>query len=401
MELYDWQKTIVDTPGNLTAKGGRQSGRSIAVARRIIKWANATPNGVSLITSPSERQENYLFQKVKEALGDRFKYKRRPTQKLLIFPNGHKIWKFPIGRTGIFVEGLSSVDYLYVDEAMHMAERPWDAILPMLAEPKSRGLGWITLISNTYGRPFGFFYDSFKRDDFAKISISCEDVPHIDKEFLKKEKERLGESRYRAIWCGEFIESDFWFFNKELVARAMRLKSWTIAENYNPNLRYCLGIDPARFGKDKTALAVAEINNGIVRIVYKELHKKNSMTNIRDRVIGMERIFHFKKIFIDGLGIGAGLADMLIELFKGKVRELNNSQRGTEHKILKEDLYANVQRLLELDRLEFVRDDEIKKSLESVEYDGFEFSGVETDLAEAIIRACWGIKEVGYEPKIV
>jgi hypothetical protein len=400
-ELYDWQNKIVETKGNLTIRGGRQTGKSIAVAHRIIKWAMATPNGVTLITSPSERQENYLYQKVKEILGDRFRFKRRVTQKLMILPNGHKVWKFPIGRTGVFVEGLSSVDFLYVDEAMTMAERPWDAILPMLAEPSKRGLGWITLLSNTRGRPWGFFFDSFKRDDFTKISISTEDVPHVSKEFLAKERERLGESYYKAIYQGEFVETDYKFFKTEHIVRAMRLKEWKFASSYRPHGKYCIGIDPARFGKDKAGIVVAEIDGEKVRIIHKELIKRCSITELRDVVVGLHNKFNFKKFFVDGLGVGAGLVDILVELYGSKVRELDNSQKGKVDKILKVDLYANVERLMALDRLEIIQDPEIRKSLESVEYDGEDFAGVETDLAEALIRACWGIKEMGYEPKFI
>ncbi len=360
-----------------------------------------TPNGVSLITSPSERQENYLFFKVKEALGDRFKYKRRPTLKLLIFPNGHKIYKFPIGRTGVFIEGLSSVDFLYVDEAMHMAARPWDAILPMLAEPKKRGLGWITMLSNTRGRTRGVFYDSFKDDNFTKFSISSEDVPHISKEFLETEKKRLGENNYRAIYLGEFVESDFWFFNKEQIKRALSIKSWTMAQNWSPAKKYFIGIDPARFGKDKAGLAVAEAHKEKIAIIYKELIDRCSITELRDRIIRLDNMFHFSKFFIDGLGVGAGLVDILIEIYGSRVRELNNSARGKYAKVLKEDLYTNVERLLALERLNFIYDEDIKESLESVEYDGEEFKGEKTDLAEAIVRACWGIKEAGYIPKII
>ena len=89
------------------------------------------------------------------------------------------------------------------------------------------------------------------------------------------------------------------------------------------------------------------------------------------------------------------------EKIQSRVRELNNSTKGEEGKVMKEDLYANLQRLMELDRIEFIYDEEIKRSLESVEYDGDEFQGEETDLTEAIIRACWGAKEKRYEPRII
>ena len=403
MELYDWQKKILETEGDITIKGGRQIGKSEIVAELIIKRAKKYPNSRTLITSPSERQENYLLEKVKRVLGERYKYKKRPTQKELHLANGSIIYKFPIGRTGIFVEGLSSIDFLYVDEAIHMAERPWDAILPMLAEPKKRGLGWITLLSNTRGRPFGVFRDSFKEDSkYTKFSISAEDCPHISKEFLEAEKIRLGDSRYRMIWCGEFVETDFKFFPSNLISKSMTLQSWTIRENYNQNRKYVIGIDPARFGKDKAGIVMGELTNEGIKIIHKELIPKCSMVELRNRIIIWDRQFKFNMIYIDGMGVGGGFVDIMQELFKGRVRELNNSAKSEGiGKIFKEDLYANVLRLMELGRIEIIRDEEIKTSLESVEYDGEEFLGENTDLAEALIRCCWGVKEKRYEPKMI
>ena len=65
MELYNWQKEVIETEGNLTIRGGRQVGKSEAVAERIVYLSKKYAPCKILITSPSERQEDYLYFKVK------------------------------------------------------------------------------------------------------------------------------------------------------------------------------------------------------------------------------------------------------------------------------------------------------------------------------------------------
>ena len=121
---------------------------------------------------------------------------------------------------------------------------------------------------------------------------------------------------------------DYKYFPKELLEKA-KLKSWTLKENWSKDKTYCLGIDPARFGKCKAALAVSEIWKENVNIVHGEAIKKSSMVDLMKLTERLDKMFNsFKMIFIDGIGVGAGLVDFLREKFKGKVKEMNNNSKG-------------------------------------------------------------------------
>src|SRR3989304_7593254 len=178
MNFYEWQNKIIFHEGDITIKGGRQTGKSWAVAERIKHLAEKFPGSRHLIIAPSGRQSNYLFEKVKELIGkSKTKYDGRVTLTHLRLKNQTDIFKFEVGMTGVYIEGMSSVDFLYADEAIHVGKKVWDSVLPMLAEPSKRGFGWTTLLSTTRGNPKGFFFESFKRDDFEKISIKSSEVP--------------------------------------------------------------------------------------------------------------------------------------------------------------------------------------------------------------------------------
>jgi hypothetical protein len=402
MELYGWQKEIVKAEGNVGVKGPRQSGKSEAVAKQIEERAKKYPKSISLITSPSERQENFLFEKLKRNLGEFYKYKKRPTLKMLVLANGSIIYKFPTGPTGVYVEGLSSVDFLYIDESKAMAERGFDALLPMLAEPRSRGLGWVTMLSSTHGHVNQTFKNIFKEGSGWKLfNITSKDCPHLTPEFLQGEKERLGELRYRAIWEGEFIDFEQKYFSKELLDKLFVLKSWTLRENWSQYKTYFLGIDPARTGKCGAGFVVIEVERGRGKVIYAELLHGNSMVELMKKAEQLHHMFKFRRIYIDTGGVGAGLYDFLHEKYPILVKDLNNASRGEGGKILKEDLYSNVLRLIETGKLESVNDLKLRESMDNIEWDGEKITGKNTDLAEALVRACWGMREKNYEPKII
>lgn len=396
MELYEWQKKIRDHKGNVTIRGGRQSGKSEAVADRIVKIANEYSACKILIIAASERQENYLIEKVRERLGSDYKFKSRATLTKLHLRNDTVILKYPVGKTGKYLEGLSSVDFLFADEAIFIPTPVWNSILPMLAEPSSRGLGWITLLSNTRAKPKGYFYESFNDPSFEKIHIKTSDCPHVSKEFLASEKRRLGESLYKVIYDGEFSEEGYKVFARELIDECATFHVWSF-KDFNPRASYYLGIDPARFGRSKAAFCVAEFFNDKVKIVYEEAIAKSSLNDLKWRTEELDAKFNFKKIFIDDGGVGAGLVDMLDNM-KRKIRRLNNSEKGIGGKILKEDLYSNAERLFELRKIEIPNKEQFLNDLKAV-YFGDEDQIVGTDRSEAFVRACWCVKEKGYRLK--
>src|SRR3990167_7423974 len=302
LKLYDWQEEIENYRGNLTIRGGRQSGKSLSVARRIYNFAMKYPNGRSLIIAASERQENFIYERVRELIGKN--YRGRSTLTLTTLKNGHQIIKFPVGITGKYLEGLSSIDFLYCDEAIHIWEKVWDSILPMIAEPRKRGLGWITMLSSTRGKPKGYFFKSFSDSNFKQIQVKADDCEHISKEFLESEKLRLGERMYNVIYNGEFDEEANHYFPTEIIERAIKI-SFFSKKDIDKNKDYYLGIDPARYGKSKAAFCESEISKDKIRVLYGEELKKSSLTELKNKTLELQELFNNKKIFIDDGGFGA------------------------------------------------------------------------------------------------
>ena len=101
-----------------------------------------------------------------------------------------------------------------------------------------------------------------------------------------------------------------------------------------------------------------------------------------------------------------GVFDILMEhqQTKRKTEALNNASRSLDNedkrkkKILKEDLYTNLLRLMEQGRIDLFDDENLYLSLVSVQYEitkdkTLKIFGRYTHIAEALIRAAWCMKD--------
>jgi len=373
------------------------------------------PGTTTLIIAASQRQSSLLFEKVranfdiKEIEGDDI-YKEQPTLTKIILKNGSKIYSLPAGRTGYFIRGFT-IDLLIADEAAYIPEEVWKAVIPMIAvSQKLRGMGFLILLSTPFGKG-GYFYDSFTDPDFKHIHVSSEDCWRIPKDFLKKEKVRLTKAEYAQEYLGEFTDEWNQFFNTKLIKSCMTFFEWSIKEKA-VNSRLYLGVDIARYGGDENAFVIAELVGTNIKIVKCLTTNRISTTDTIGRIEKLNEIYNFNKIFIDDSGVGGSVLDVLIDKLGRKVMGLNNASKrvqvqGEEKRkgIFKEDLYSNALMLMETGKIELINHLGLLKSLKSIIYEYGQTSssrkikifGNYSHLTEALVRACWCLKERGLD----
>lgn len=409
-----WQEEVLAYDGNVTIRAGRQVGKSVVVAEKAARFALAHASTVTLVIAASQRQSGLLFEKIKGVLeGEGGVLAESPTLTRAVLKNGSRIYSLPAGKTGAFIRGFT-IDLLIADEAAYIPEVVWNSVIPMIAvSRKTRGFGNIILLSTPYGRG-GYFFNSFTDSDFKQWHVSSADCERISKKLLAKEKGRMSKTEFAQEWLGEFVEESNQFFKSELVKRQMTLLDWSREQKLEGSGFY-LGVDVARYGGDENAFIVVEMLGGQgqerLRAVHCEVTDMVSTVDTIGRVVAMNEEYGFKKIFVDDAGVGGGVTDVLISKLGRKVVGLNNASKrfevqGEEKKrgILKEDLYSNVLVLLETGKLELINDLQLARSLRSIwfEYDTgtqqrVRFFGDYTHLTEALVRACWCIRERGLD----
>jgi hypothetical protein len=403
-----WQEEVLAHQGNISIRAGRQVGKSEVISEKAVRFANDHPGTVTMIIAASQRQSSLLFEKVNAKLADLGDvFLEKPTQTKILLKNGSKIYCMPTGRTGYFIRGFT-LDLLIADEAAYIPEGVWTAVTPMLAvSRKLRRKGWIVLLSTPFGKG-GFFYESHHDPDFRSWHVSSESCRRIPKDFLRKEKARMSREQYSQEYLGEFVDEFHQFFSSELLKKQMSFIEWDLSEA-SWDSRFYLGVDVARYGGDENAFVVLEMVKKRMRIVKCFTTERVSTVDTIGRVVTLDRIFNFRKVFIDDAGVGGGVTDLLLERLGRRVLGLNNASKrlqvqGEDKKkgILKEDLYSNALMLLESGRLELISDLKLLRSLKSVTFEYTEsgkvrISGAYTHLAEALVRACWAVKERGLE----
>ena len=408
IQLDPWQKEVLATKGNIALRSGRQTGKSTVVSILAGREAITKPNQTIMVIASVERQAYLLFEKILNYLETNYskfilRGKNRPTKTRLKLKNGSILYCLPTGLSGSGIRGFT-IDTLIADESAFIPEEVFTAVTPALASRKGSR---IILLSTPHGRK-GYFARAFRENSgFKTFHISSEECPRIDKEFLKSEQERMSKLQYTQEYLGEFIDDLQQWFPDELIIKCMTGKR---RNTIIKNREYSLGVDLARMGKDQSTFEIFEMTKERKLIQIENITTSRTYLSHSTRmIVDLDTIYNFQKIFIDDEGIGVGVFDHLMEIdsIKRKLVAINNSKRVYDYKnesktkILKEDLYNNLLRLMETGDIILLDDPEIFQSLKSVQYEytsdmkgrpHLRIYGNFTHIVEGIIRSSWILK---------
>ena len=417
IKLDKWQEEILKTEGSILLCSGRQVGKSTIIARKASNYAEQSKKSI-LIISATERQADELFIKTLNYINPfmLMKGKNKPTKHTIKLKNGSIIRCLPTGLAGIGIRGFT-IDILIADEAAFIPEEVWLAVTPMLLTTG----GNIILVSTPHGK-VGYFWKCYNDENFKVFHIKSEEViknreisaswSEIQREkaieHLEREKKSMSALQYAQEYCGEFIDELRQFFPDELIKKCMTSKR---REFIYPQKTYFLGVDVARMGEDECTFEIIDRTNRKHLIhIDSIVIKKQFLNQVYNRILELDKQYKFKSIYIDDGGIGVGVFDYLLDnsQTKNKVVAINNRARPLDKKeeykkkLLKEDLYNNLLGLMERGEIELLEDDEIFRSLKSVQYEYIVTMGAHTKLrifgnythiAEGLIRASFCVKD--------
>jgi hypothetical protein len=420
MLLDKWQKEFLETGGDRVLCCGRQVGKSVICGMDAGEKAIKNKNINILMIAPTERQAYALFDKTLTYIANTnpkmiCKGKDRPTKTRIKLKNGVVIYCLPTGVSGLGIRFLT-VHELYADEASRIPDEVWSAVTPMLLTTG----GNTTLLSTPAG-PDGYFADVVEnRDDafntYKRFSISsmeviktrkiCKTWTQIQRDkaimHIEREEKRMTKRQFAQEYIGAIVEDLRQFFPTELINKVMERK--ITPTNRGDNF---LGVDVARLGEDETVLfTLKRINKERLQQVEMEITKKKRLTDTVDRIKIADKKYNYKKIYIDDGGMGVGVFDPLLDdpQTKRKVIPINNASRSIDNeekrkkKLLKEDLYNNLLKLMETGLISLEKNNDIFLSLKSIQYEytdnrNLKIFGNYSHITEALVRAAWCIKD--------
>jgi len=164
-------------------------------------------------------------------------------------------------------------------------------------------------------RSDGYFYDAFHsdRDKWHCITVSCEEGEYVDPKFIAEMAAKYGgdSNVYRVRVLGEFpTQSDDVLLPLHLVEDAVKRDV-----EAGPTTPVVWGLDVARFGGDRSALCKRQ---GNVMIEPIKTWQNKDLMELAGIILSEYDVVPYSQrpqaIYIDAIGLGAGLADRLREL---------------------------------------------------------------------------------------
>lgn len=413
-KLDHWQEEVLLAEGNLCICSGRQVGKSQIIAIKTAEFIANNPNKKVLIISVTEDQAETMLQKIMFHLYDNHKKLictgalDKPTKHRVMLSNGSWAVTKAVGQYAIGVLGMT-VDVVVPDECAYLPEAIWSSITPMLLT--TGGCMWLLSTPNAKQ---GYFYEAYTNPEmgFKTFHVNSEEVAEQRPEpqrtimlnYLKREKERMTKLQYAQQYLAQFLEELSQLFPDSLIINRQTLKR--DSSSFNPLGVYFLGVDVARMGGDETTFEILE------QIDDKWYHRENIMhrytltTDTIDKILELDNLYNFKTIYIDDGGLGVAVFDQLLKdsQTKRKVIAINNASRAIDvdkkrtRKLLKEDLYLNLLRMMERKEINLLTDPEIFTSLKSINYEttsntnDVRIYGTYSHIAEGLIRAAWAIR---------
>jgi len=216
------------------------------------------------------------------------------------------------------MEGFHAPYLLYViDEGKTVPPATYEAIEGALTQG-----GKSLVISTPPADKAGYFYDIFSRKvpGYKLHHTSSEDSPNVSKRWIESRKQEWGEDSpvYITRVKGEFAES-----GESYLISLSRIEA--AIDKDLPDGEIVAGLDPARFGEDKTALVV---RRGMKTIRVYQWAKQDTMETVGavKRILDEMKV---NRVVVDVIGIGAGVADRLNELGY-TVNEFNSAERAED-----------------------------------------------------------------------
>ena len=407
--LWEKQKEIMMsiTEKDTTVASCHGAGKSFTAARIIVHGVGCFPGTIGITTAPTNRQvEKILWKEIRTA------HKNSEIDlggKMLL-----KEWKID---DDWFAFGFSTDDtdqfqgfhakkiLVVVDEAAGVAEEIFNGIDGVLSGDNCRQL-YIGNPTSLSGR----FYQSHKTTktakEFNRYSISAFDTPNftefgITYEDIKKDTWRgkiTGELPYPQLVTPEWVAKRYvsWgpesplfqakvlgIFPENAEDTIVPIYLWKQANIDETKLddieldEITIGVDPARFGDDKTGVAF-NVRNKLTKLIQKggmdttkvaawiDMQIKNTFTDLDN--------FKSIPINVDAIGIGAGVADQLRNIFNYKdVLDIKSSERAFEPDRFynkRTEMMWNVRELLKDKVIELGIDDEqLENQITATRYD--------------------------------
>lgn len=347
-DVYPWQSKVMAEYDRRTRLISVRSGHGVGKTTLLdwIAWHHLLfrfPQKTA-VTAPTEKQLFNAFwadfrawgqklppvlQGLVEVKADRAELRRAPGESFISIATARA--EQPEALQGVHADNV----LLVADEASGVSEKVFEA-----GSGSMSGHNAITILTGNPVRGSGFFYDTHTKltDLWWTQKVSCFDVPEgVTKAYAEQIEATYGinSNAYRVRVLGEFpVRDDDTIIPFDLVESSFE-RDIVIQRN----APVVWGVDPARFGSDRSALAKRQTRQLLEPIKWwSKLDTMELAGRVKLEWDNTPLFLRPKEINVDSIGIGAGVVDRLRQLGL-PARGVNVSESPAA---VNQDRYANL-----------------------------------------------------------
>lgn len=287
--------------------GGRAGGKSYGFADALIIKATSQKMLIACV----REVQNSIKDSVYKLIADRIHFYgldsvyRLYEDKIVNTRNKSKfIFKGIMEHNAQNIKSLEGVDICWVEEAQKLSFKAWEILDPTIR--KNGAEIWLSLNREEENDPVWKGVALHPDEDVILRKVNYYDNPYcpesMKKLALKMKQENYEE--YLHVWEGEPRTDE----GAHLIGRMDVYKAFdNKIENTAGMAPLIMGVDVARFGDDKTAVAFRRGRQVIKFLTYKKL----DVVQVAHQIAGLIAEHNPLKVCVDVGGLGAGVYDVL------------------------------------------------------------------------------------------
>jgi hypothetical protein len=220
VEPAAWQEQFLRAPrgASIVVLTARQVGKTTAAAWSIAHFMLFTPDGLSVIACPSQRQSAEAVRRIRDILipvGAEF---RTDNVYALELKNG----SLALPSSDDSIRGLTVDGFIIADEAAQLSNDLIAALSPMRARrPQAR----FAMLSTAWSRADPF-WTAWESDDpsWLRLKATADTVPFFSEEYLEQQRRLLGEHNFKREYFGIPLGAQASPFSWDLYERATQIQ---------------------------------------------------------------------------------------------------------------------------------------------------------------------------------
>ena len=377
-EPFDYQQALLVDIANgerkISVRSGHGTGKSTTFSWAMLWFAMTRFPFKVVVTAPTSGQLfDALFAELKrwinelpEALRPILDVKNDRVSLIAAPSEGFISARTSRAETPEALAGVHSANVmLVVDEASGVPEQVFEA-----AAGSMSGHSAVTLLASNPTRSSGTFFETQTRlsGSWKCHHWSCIKSPLVSRDFIDEMKLRYGEesNAYRIRVLGEFPLAD----DDTIVP--FHLVDAAVHRDIEPDDHATViwGLDVARFGSDKTALAKRQGNTITEINSWQGLDLMQTVGRVKAEYDGLPMSIRPSEIMVDVIGRGGGVVDRLRELGL-PVRGINVAESPSmkdTYTNLRAELWFKMRGWLEQRGAKLPRNEQLIAELTSIRY---------------------------------